>query len=58
MIDVTDVVGLLPEQGKEQATASFGGAESELPSVRLFAAEDDAEPSEFFWPFDQMPETD
>jgi arabinose-5-phosphate isomerase len=58
MIDVTDVVGLLPEQGKERPMAPFGGAETDVPTVRLFAVEDDVEPSEFCWPFDEMPETD
>jgi hypothetical protein len=48
----------LPEQGKERASAPFGDAQTDVPTVRLFAAEEDVEPSEFCWPFDEMPETD
>jgi arabinose-5-phosphate isomerase len=58
MIDVTDIVGLLPEQPAERAKATFGDAKMDVPTVRLFAAEEEEEPSEFCWPFDQMPETD
>jgi arabinose-5-phosphate isomerase len=58
MIDVTDIVGLLPEQPKERTTAPFSDAEADVPTVRLFAAEEEVKPSEFCWPFDEMPETD
>jgi arabinose-5-phosphate isomerase len=59
MIDVTDVVGMLPERTKEAAMQIQGYEEGdwEAPVVRLFAAEED-EPQEFCWPFDELPETD
>jgi arabinose-5-phosphate isomerase len=58
MIDVTDVVGVLPEQAKETASRPWHAGEDVPPTVRLFAAEDDAEASDFCWPFHEMPETD
>jgi arabinose-5-phosphate isomerase len=59
MIDVTDVVGMLPERTKEAAMQIQGYEEGdwEAPVVRLFAGEED-EPQEFCWPFDELPETD
>ena len=58
MIDVTDVVAMLPEHAREHWNRPFAGAEFEPPVVRLFAAEEDSETSEFSWPFDELPETD
>jgi len=58
MIDVTDVVSMLPEQAKENWLRPFAGGEFEAPKVRLFAGADDAEGGEFCWPFAEMPETD
>lgn len=58
MIDVTDVVGMLPDHVKQHWDRPFKGAEFELPAVRLFAGDDDGEPGEFCWPFSELPETD
>jgi arabinose-5-phosphate isomerase len=58
MIDVTDVVGLLPDHVKQNWDRPFKGAEFELPAVRLFAGDEDSEPAEFCWPFSELPETD
>jgi Mg/Co/Ni transporter MgtE len=58
MIDVTDVVGMLPEQARENWHRPFTGGEFELPAVRLFAGEEEATSDEFCWPFAQLPETD
>jgi len=58
MIDVTDVVGMLPEHARENWLRPFTGAEVDMPAVRLFAGEDEGEGGEFCWPFAEMPETD
>jgi arabinose-5-phosphate isomerase len=58
MIDVTDVVGMLPEHAREYWNRPFQGADFDQPTVRLFAAEDDGESTDFCWPFDELPETD
>jgi arabinose-5-phosphate isomerase len=58
MIDVTDVVGMLPEQAKESALRPWRGIEDAPPTVRLFTADEEGEAGEFYWPFQQMPETD
>jgi arabinose-5-phosphate isomerase len=58
MIDVTDVVGMLPEHARENWNRPFVGGEFDQPIVRLFTAEEVSETSEFSWPFDQLPETD
>jgi arabinose-5-phosphate isomerase len=58
MIDVTDVVGMLPEHAKHDATIPFPTATLEPPMVRLLAVDDDGETPDFSWPFDEMPETD
>ena len=58
MIDVTDVVGMLPEHARENWLRPFAGAEVDMPMVRLFAAEEEAPTEEFHWPFAEMPETD
>ncbi|HEX6963556.1 MAG TPA: KpsF/GutQ family sugar-phosphate isomerase [Lacipirellula sp.] len=58
MIDVTDVVGMLPEHAREYWNRPFQGAEFDEPAVRLFAGEDEEETLEFCWPFDELPETD
>jgi arabinose-5-phosphate isomerase len=59
MIDVTDVVGMLPERTKESAMHIQGYEEGDwdAPIVRLFPG-DEGEPQEFCWPFDELPETD
>jgi hypothetical protein len=58
MIDVTDVVGMLPERTKETSMQIQGYEEGdwEAPVMRLFA--DEEEEQEFCWPFDELPETD
>jgi arabinose-5-phosphate isomerase len=58
MIDVTDVVGMLPDHAKKNWDRPFSGADFELPTVRLFAGDDDAETADFCWPFQELPETD
>ncbi len=58
MIDVTDVVGMLPDHAKQNWDRPFKGAEFELPAVRLFAGDEEVEPVEFCWPFSELPETD
>jgi arabinose-5-phosphate isomerase len=58
MIDVTDVVGMLPEQTTEMALRPWRGIEEGPPTVRLFTADEDGEAGEFCWPFQEMPETD
>jgi arabinose-5-phosphate isomerase len=58
MIDVTDVVGMLPDHVRQHWDRPFKGAEFELPAVRLFAGDEEAEPVEFCWPFSELPETD
>jgi arabinose-5-phosphate isomerase len=55
MIDVTDIVGMLPEQA--HAALPADEPMDEAPTVRLFAADDDETP-DFCWPFDELPETD
>ena len=59
MIDVTDVVGMLPDRTKEGAMHIQGYEEGDwdAPIVRLFPG-DESEPQEFCWPFDELPETD
>lgn len=58
MIDVTDVVGMLPERSQQGVMQIEGYEEGdwEAPVVRLFAGEEDEQ--EFCWPFAELPETD
>ena len=58
MIDVTDVVGMLPERSQQgvMQIESYEEGDWEAPVVRLFAGEEDEQ--EFCWPFDELPETD
>jgi arabinose-5-phosphate isomerase len=58
MIDVTDVVGMLPDHVKQHWDRPFQGAEFELPAVRLFAGDEEVEPADLCWPFSELPETD
>ena len=57
MIDVTDVVGMLPEQASAATLRPFWTSQPEPPKVRLFEI-DEAETAEFCWPLNEMPETD
>lgn len=59
MIDVTDVVGMLPARAKESEmqVQAYEECDWDVPTVRLFAGEEE-EPQEFCWPFDELPETD
>ena len=59
MIDVTDVVGMLPARAKESEmqVPAYEECDWDVPTVRLFAGEEE-EPQEFCWPFDELPETD
>lgn len=62
MIDVTDVVGMLPAQTKDRSAQGYAYDEYEegdwdAPVVRLFAGEEE-EAHEFCWPHDELPETD
>ena len=59
MIDVTDVVGMLPEQRRRDATFTFRAPAAEPPQVRLYAGEDeDGDAADGCWPFGELPETD
>lgn len=58
MIDVTDVVGMLPDHTKQNWARPFKGADFELPTVRLFAGDEEAETIDVCWPFAELPETD
>lgn len=57
MIDVTDIVGMLPEQPTDRP---WSGSQfrSDRPTIRIFAEDESAAVEEFCWPFDEMPETD
>jgi arabinose-5-phosphate isomerase len=60
MIDVTDVVGMLPQETMEAQTRAYYDEPVEpfQPlGVRLYTGEDDGE-SDFEWPFAELPETD
>jgi arabinose-5-phosphate isomerase len=58
MIDVTDVVGILPEPPRTESVRLNRPRNIEQPAVRLFTIDDENESSEFNWPFDELPETD
>ncbi|MCC6492649.1 MAG: KpsF/GutQ family sugar-phosphate isomerase [Pirellulales bacterium] len=58
MIDVTDVVGMLPEHAREAWTRPFEGVDHDPAVLRLFDGEAEAEAVDFCWPFEQLPETD
>src|SRR5690606_11948772 len=58
MIDVTDVVGMLPEHAREAWARPFEGGDHDPTVLRLFDGDEDCETPEFCWPFDQLPETD
>jgi hypothetical protein len=56
MIDVTDVMGMLPDKSTD---APFPGYRTDFEPaiVRIFHGEEVAD-GEFCWPFDELPETD
>ena len=58
MIDVTDVVGMLPEHAREAWARPFEGVDHDPAVLRLFEGEEETETPEFSWPFEQLPETD
>ena len=63
MIDVTDVVAMLPQTTMETQARTFYDQPTEpLPplGVRLYTGDDDADEqdADFAWPFTEMPETD
>ncbi len=56
MIDVTDVMSMLPEGADQSFPGRHGSSE---PTVfRIFPGDEPAGDSEFSWPFDELPETD
>ncbi|RIK72509.1 MAG: KpsF/GutQ family sugar-phosphate isomerase [Planctomycetota bacterium] len=58
MIDVTDVLGMLPEHAREAWTRPFEGVDHDPAVLRLFDGGDDGDSTGFSWPFEQLPETD
>jgi arabinose-5-phosphate isomerase len=58
MIDVTDVVGVLPEPPRANSAPFARARIIERPAVRLFTIDEESEAAEFAWPFDELPETD
>lgn len=58
MIDVTDVVGMLPEPSRSSHAATSAAHTWDRPTLRLFAHDEALEASEFFWNCDELPETD
>lgn len=58
MIDVTDVVGILPEPPRADSVRFNRPRNIERPAVRLFTIDEETETAEFAWPFDELPETD
>jgi arabinose-5-phosphate isomerase len=58
MIDVTDVVGLLPRRTQNQQRPSHGDEPQEPTVFRLFDGGDAPGEPDFAWPFAEMPETD
>jgi arabinose-5-phosphate isomerase len=56
MIDVTDVVGMLPEPNGE--TSRSGRGDADRSTLRLFAGDEGPHDEAFCWPFAEMPETD
>jgi arabinose-5-phosphate isomerase len=61
MIDVTDVVGMLPQKTMESEARAFYDEQPSEPfpplGVRLYTG-DDEDNAEFEWPFNELPETD
>lgn len=53
MIDVTDVMGMLPE-----STDGAFAAHHEPAVFRIYPGDESSEEVDFCWPFDEMPETD
>jgi arabinose-5-phosphate isomerase len=58
MIDVTDVVGILPAPTRTESVRLPRTRNIERPAVRLFTIDEESETTEFTWPFDELPETD
>lgn len=56
MIDVTDVMGMLPDAADHPFAPARGAAEPDV--IRIFRGDDAADDGDFCWPFDEMPETD
>ena len=57
MIDVTDVVGMLPEPTTETPW-SAARREWDGPTLRVFSHDEASAAGEFSWPHDELPETD
>jgi arabinose-5-phosphate isomerase len=60
LIDVTDVVGMLPQETMEaQAHTYYDEPQEPFPplGVKLYTGEDEFNP-DFEWPFNELPETD
>jgi arabinose-5-phosphate isomerase len=58
MIDVTDVVAMLPHPAHARQFGSYFDAHRESALVRLYDGEESSDDLEFVWPFAEMPETD
>jgi arabinose-5-phosphate isomerase len=58
MIDVTDVIGMLPHRGERAATPECDDEPFEPNVFRLFPDDECTTEPEFVWPFAEMPETD
>ncbi|HMP07367.1 MAG TPA: KpsF/GutQ family sugar-phosphate isomerase [Lacipirellulaceae bacterium] len=57
MIDVTDMVGLMPRQ-QDPHCPEPGDVPQHAPVLRLFSGVETTPEAEFVWPYAEMPETD
>ena len=58
MIDVTDVVAMLPHSAHDRQSEFQFDAHREPALVRLYDSDESSDDLEFVWPFAEMPETD
>jgi arabinose-5-phosphate isomerase len=58
MIDVTDVVALLPHRTQPPSFETSRDDACEPPVFRLYDGDEPANEPDFVWPYDEMPETD
>lgn len=58
MIDVTDVVALLPHRTQPPSFQEACNDAFEPPVFRLYNGDEPAGETDFVWPYDEMPETD
>jgi arabinose-5-phosphate isomerase len=58
MIDVTDVVAMLPHSAHDRQSGPHFAALREPTFVRVYDGDESSDDLEFVWPFAEMPETD